>query len=210
MDPLKDVLAAFERGEGTPVGSGRRSLARRLPWSEGGECLVKELFPRRGLAGVRERLRALVGVTRAGRAFEAAARLRTLSLPVAEPLGLDRSGPRPRLVLRWIEGTSLDALAADLELARRVAALVARLHAAGAVHGDLQPRNLVRGVDGAIWLLDLDRVKLHPEPAPLRARARDLARLRGAARAGPAIERAFLAAYGGERGELLRAISARG
>jgi serine/threonine protein kinase len=75
----------------------------------------------------------------------------------------------PHLVLPWVEGRTLalpDApppppeIVAAFERALDLASVVARLHAAGIVHGDLKPGNVMVGPDGRCRLLDLGLAKL--------------------------------------------------
>lgn len=189
---LTAIAAAFQRGEGELLSDTRRSLVRRLPHPEG-DVVVKEIRPRRGVRGVRERLRRLVGQTRGKTAAGAAERLRSLGLPVPEPLGRFEEGDRTILISRWVPGAPLSASTLLARLAD-VGRLVGRLHAAGAIHGDLKPTNLLLGPDDSLTLIDLDRVRFVTDAD---ARARDLGRLEAAARKAGLASAARLEAWEG-------------
>lgn len=83
-------------------------------------------------------------------------------LPVPGLLEFHEDRKRAVLVLEWLEGISLDGLdPAMLSEEQRVALLqescraVARLHAAGIVHGDLSRANLLAHARGGIQIVDL-------------------------------------------------------
>lgn len=92
-----------------------------------------------------------------------------------EPLGVSGTGLSTYLLLPWIDGKPIDeAVAADPDQATRYirAALnrLARVHAAGFIHGDPKPAHLVAS-GGDVLLLDFGLArsrdeKVHPSLAP--------------------------------------------
>lgn len=136
--------------------------------------------------------------TRGFAEFRLLAALRQRDLPVPAPVAARyrRQGAHYRadLITRRIDGAQtlaelLMGGRADEQVAARVGSAIARFHAQGAYHADLNAHNVLLD-DGAVWLIDFDR-------GELRAPARDwqlanLARLKrsllklGAARAGDA------------------------
>lgn len=88
------------------------------------------------------------------------------------PLTGDWQGRR-WLACPWVPGVTLDEAGADarargrgavLDLLRAVAGAYAALHAAGVVHGDVHPRNVIVGPAG-VRLVDLGRAALTPPDA---------------------------------------------
>jgi 3-deoxy-D-manno-octulosonic acid kinase len=103
--------------------------------------------------------------TRGFAEFGLLAELHMQGLPVPAPVAARyrRRGPyyTADLITRAIEGTSTLADAVrerrlDAGLAGRVGALVARFHAAGVDHADLNAHNILIG-DDQLWLIDFDR-----------------------------------------------------
>lgn len=97
--------------------------------------------------------------------FGLLAELTLRGLPVPTPVAARyrRSGPyyTADLIMRTIEGTSTLAQAVreqrlDSALAQRVGELVARFHAVGVDHADLNAHNILVGGD-QLWLIDFDR-----------------------------------------------------
>ncbi len=109
--------------------------------------------------------------TRAFREFRLLARLRGEGLPVPAPLaaGYTRGGPWYRADLLTAEvpdartlAETLAAPSADLDAWRSLGVTLARFHAAGVCHADLNAHNLLRDGNGAWWLIDFDRGLLRP------------------------------------------------
>ncbi|MDZ7828823.1 MAG: lipopolysaccharide kinase InaA family protein [Halofilum sp. (in: g-proteobacteria)] len=59
---------------------------------------------------------------------------------------------------------------------RDIGATIARMHAAGVDHADLNAHNILLIDEGAVYLIDFDRGRLRPAPGEWQAR--NLARLR--------------------------------
>lgn len=177
---------------------GERAVVRR--YQRGG--MVRHLNRERYLAGHRswEELRALERARGAG-----------VRVPLALAAGERREavGYTATLATRWIpEARELAGWLRETGEAERARALreagaqLARLHAAGVGHPDLNLRNFLVGADGAeVHLLDFDRARLYPGPVPPPRRARDLRRMARSARKlgapqGAAEWGALRAAYG--------------
>lgn len=68
----------------------------------------------------------------------------------------------PVLVTEWIEGLPLDRYVASgalsgtemLALCRRVVTAFSKVHAAGVLHGDIRPSNILVDGQGRVWLID--------------------------------------------------------
>ncbi|MFI4970359.1 MAG: 3-deoxy-D-manno-octulosonic acid kinase [Lysobacterales bacterium] len=123
--------------------------------------------------------------TRAFREFRLLAQLIGLGLPVPAPIAARyvRDGLRYHadLLTRRIDGarTVAERLAAgtlDVRLARAVGGAIARFHAAGVWHADLNAHNILADADGTVWLIDFDRSRVR-KPA-LAWQQGNLARLR--------------------------------
>jgi 3-deoxy-D-manno-octulosonic acid kinase len=195
---LREVLAPLLRASWnglesfspTVIGGGRCGVAvvrlDRL-------TVVVRRYRRGGFPGrfLRHTYFSAGGVARPFHELRVTEDLRRRGVPVVEPVaaGVRRIGwgrYRGVLMTRWIEDvTSLWQLLRRetnedrrLEALRASGAAVARLHAAGAAHVDLNLTNIVVR-DGRAWLLDFDRARLAATPAQ---QARALARLRRSAR----------------------------
>jgi len=104
-------------------------------------------------------------------------------LPVVRPVGAcyERRGPvhRGALITERVAGRSLAVRAGegspDATLWRAAGAAVARCHAAGLDHADLNLHNLLIADDARCWVIDLDR---GARRAPGAWRDANLARLR--------------------------------
>ena len=142
--------------------------------------------------------------TRGFAEFRLLAALRERDLPVPEPIAAryQRNGAHYRadLITRRIEGvaTLAELLArqrADAQVAARVGTAIARFHANGAYHADLNAHNVLLDAD-AVWLIDFERGELRTpsrdwQQANLARLQRSLRKL-GAARDGEAaFERAL-------------------
>lgn len=181
---IEDPDALVARAPATFVGRGR--LARiDLP---GGRAVVRP-FRRGGLLGklVRrvsfDRRRALSELTVSVEAAARGALVLDVLAAVTRPAGL---GWRHGLVTREVEG-AVDlaaALAAFPEgparrrALRAAGAAIRRLHDAGVDHVDLNLKNVLLLPSGdEARVIDLDRCRLGPAPAPEAVRERNLVRL---------------------------------
>lgn len=146
----------------TPLGGGRGGVGL-ASWR--GEAVVVRPYRRGGWVRHVVRERYLLGA----RAFAetwAAERARAAGLPAPLVLAAahERSGLGYRAVLwtRYRPGGTLADVAADPEVWRSVGRVLGRLHAAGFHHPDLNLRNVLVEPDGAVALLDFDRVRRWP------------------------------------------------
>ena len=156
-----------------------RDGAQRRIWQlsgPNGRWLVKQF---RASARRGEGLKARVGRSAADREWHALCALHDAGLPVPAPLALGALADGDRLLaMEWIDGVPLlEALqgprAARRGLLRSLGELVARLHRAGWVHGDLHAGNVLVAARGPV-LLDWQRARRTRARA---ARRRDLAYL---------------------------------
>lgn len=160
---------------------------------EFGEAVIRH-YRRGGLVGrvIRDRyLWTGEDANRAFREFRLLARLRELGLPVPAPLaaGYARAGlfyradlmtmaiPDSRTLAQWLAAGQ----GADFDWTG-LGRLLARFHAAGAFHADLNAHNVMRDGDGALWLIDFDRGELRApaldwQRANLQRLARSLRKL---------------------------------
>lgn len=87
------------------------------------------------------------------RTFECLADVASAGVP--RPLSLLRIGELAVAVTEWVDGVPLRG--ADVEVGRvfdDVRSSLERVHAAGWMHGDVKPENIVVGSDGRSWLID--------------------------------------------------------
>ncbi|HMC14972.1 MAG TPA: ATP-binding protein, partial [Albitalea sp.] len=136
--------------------------ARRL--SDGAPVLVKLVQPENPTPAQRARFRDEYEL------------LRTLDVPgVVKPLALVGDQSRPAMVLEDFAGRSLQALLdagklnlqTGLDIANALARTLAGLHAAGVVHHDVRPTNiLVATQEAAVCLVDCRLATRGAQPAP--------------------------------------------
>lgn len=170
---LARAAAAGPEAAGLPVLAARPD--RWVVAPEAGPVL-KVYRHRAGLLGGLDRL----GLGRAWRAARRARGARAAGLPAPEVQALLRVDGAAVLVMARVPGVPLaEALANGADprrLAEAVAALVARIHAAGVYPGDLHEGNVLVTEDGALGLIDPDQLR----PARFvsrRRRVRNLERL---------------------------------
>lgn len=142
--------------------------------------------------------------TRAFRELRLTAELHARGLPVPTPVAAcvwrSHMSYQAALITRRLPGTQAlaECLAgADAALLERVGASVARFHAAGLDHVDLNARNLLVDGEGQVWLIDFDRCRLRRpgtwQAANLERLARSLAKFDAPASAMEAIRRGYRA-----------------
>lgn len=183
-EALFDVDYWRSRGEIAPAARGRGSvwlIATNVDqwvlrhYRRGGAVARRLLGDRYVWAG-EERVRAFAE-------WRLLARLHAGGLPVPQPIGARyrRAGLLYRcdLIMRRIQGAEpLSAMLAGAALEAKVWAAVggaiARLHAAGVDHADLNAHNILLDASGAVSLIDFDRGRLRP---PGAWKARNLQRL---------------------------------
>ncbi len=153
-------------------GSGGLRLLRRL--DGGGTADVWEACGPGGLVAVKTLRLALVGRPGLTGALLREARKGALvSHPsLVRALGSGMDGARPYVVFELLRGTSLAASGLSglsrlrvARLLRGPAAALARLHAAGLVHGDVKPGNLFIEGNGTVRLLDLGAARMAADSA---------------------------------------------
>ncbi|MBD3897060.1 3-deoxy-D-manno-octulosonic acid kinase [Halomonas sp. ML-15] len=140
--------------------------------------------------------------TRAFRELRLIAELHARGLPVPPPVAacVWRSGLsyQAALITQRLAGTRALAehlASADAALLERVGATIARFHAAGLDHVDLNARNLLVDAEMRVWLIDLDRCRLRRpgawQAANLDRLARSLAKFNAPPSAMQAIRRGY-------------------
>jgi tRNA A-37 threonylcarbamoyl transferase component Bud32 len=170
---LADPDAAM--ADGTPLKHGNSATVVRVNVA-GRDVVVK----RYNVPALGRRLRAVLRLRRAVRAWQSAHALRLAGIPTAAPLAVvtERAGALRGpawLVTEFVEGERLDRV----DPTPRIDAIVATLRAltdAGFVHGDAKASNFLVGREGLV-LLDLDALT-----APRSRAARERGRHRDAAR----------------------------
>lgn len=177
--PLSDWL---REGTATVVKDAPHRAVYRVRLPEF-DCYVKHYR----MLGFRSHVRAMLRPNKARREFEIALSIQRLGVAAPEPLawGVERS--RFGLGACWLVTRTIDRAVPLLEylengfqllsttdqsrtrqcLANSIAEFVARLHAAGIVHADLHPGNLLlrfeSGGKPQLWLIDLHAVSLESE-----------------------------------------------
>lgn len=209
-------------GGGTPARHAGRAVLRSLPLPDGGNALVRPYLH----GGVLRRLTRDRFVSRPPRPFAelavtAAARDRGVAtVEVLAALVAWGPGPwyRGWLVTRELEGArnlwdALQGGPSDEEkqsMLRRAGRSLRLMHESGIDHRDLNLRNILvlRGApDPEVYVIDFDKARLFPGPAPAPRARRNLRRLLRSARKldpdGALLRRAdrdcLLEAYGTER-----------
>ena len=196
----------------SPVSEGGRGAAWFVRGGFG-EAVLRH-YRRGGLAAKFSRVSYLWQGERRVRSFaefRLLARLRAAGLPVPAPLlaAYWKRGPvySAAILVERISGArtlaSWLARAPDEAPWEAIGAVIARMHAARVEHADLNAHNLLVDADGAPWLIDFDRGRLHWRRGPWRQRnldrlARSLAKLSRDERWKPGFAR-LCAAYGGAR-----------
>jgi len=202
--------------DAAPIASGR-GAAFRITFP-GGHRMVLRLYRRGGFLARLVRETYLGLQPRPLRELALTVEVRRRGVPAAEVLAARVEGGityRGALVTAEVPAaaTLVEALRAapDVAARRALAAAtgraIARLHAAGVFHADLNLTNLLvhPGEDGpGVVLLDFDRARLRATPLPIRVRRRNLRRLARSlakldptgALAGEAERQAFRLAYG--------------
>jgi tRNA A-37 threonylcarbamoyl transferase component Bud32 len=177
----------------------RRTVERRLPDAPSGPSQVVKRFHHPGTFA------RLLDGARAAQELRVLRALEARGVAVPRPIGTRRVDGGTELVTEWIEGAvpldgvlrgSVQAPAAAPAILRRAAETLARAHAAGLVHEDLHPGNLVAQPGGATWIVDVRGARIGRGFDPTVAR-RDLVALASAVRerTEPALRARFLVAY---------------
>jgi len=163
--------AWFDRSHWQPHGAaaaGRGGVA--FVDTPAGECALRH-YHRGGLAAkvsTDAYLWAGAARTRAFREFRLLADLHDRGLPVSPPVAARYRcrglAYRADLLTRRVRGDTLAELLAqdrlDASLAARIGSTIARFHAAGVWHADLNAHNILAAADGVITLIDFDRGRL--------------------------------------------------
>jgi len=174
----------------TGLRPGGRGRGTTLYFDTGGRTLVLRRYHRGGMASrLGDRyLRLGLRRSRAWRELALLVRLHRAGLPVPRPVGarvqpLGTASPFARQFLltehlpdtrTLTEVLRVTALAADDW--QGIGAAIARMHAAGVDHADLNAHNILLDGGGRMYLIDFDRGRLRAAPGEWRAR--NLARLR--------------------------------
>lgn len=219
FDPVRmgqasaDMLDPAHWGDAaSPVSEGGRGAAWFVHGGFG-EAVLRH-YRRGGLAAKFSRVSYLwqgEGRVRSIAEFRLLARLRAAGLPVPAPLlaGYWKRGPVYSAAILVERITGARTLASWLSRApddapwEALGAVIARMHAAGVEHADLNAHNLLVDAGGAPWLIDFDRGRRHWRPGAWRQQnldrlARSLAKLSRDARWKPGFAR-LRATYEGTR-----------
>lgn len=189
------TVESCEAGAERTIGGGRAEHPV-VPLADGGSAVLRR-YRRGGLMRHLNRDRYFLG----HRAFEEVrATMRAGRAGVSVPQVLAAAewrrgvGYGALLATRWLSDTvGLDRWmaerrgAASLPALRAAGKQIARLHAGGIAHPDLNLRNLLVSVapeqpDPTLYLIDFDRARLMRRSVPPRRRARELERLARSAR----------------------------
>lgn len=182
--------------ESRVLGQNPRRTLMRVAGPQDTDHLLKLYRLRRGPHRWRDGLKARIGRAAHQREWRALCGLEAKGIRVPSPLGLaTTAGGHSLVVSQFVEGESLDALLVERSWGRRedllsLADSVRALHAAGFIHGDLHPGNVIMGSEGPV-LIDWQRAGRRRRGS--RKWLRDLARLDFS-----------LATYGVTRSERLR------
>lgn len=196
--PLQALLDAHHKALATGqevLKNGPRTAVTRVPLDNAWAC-VKEYRQ----AGASERLKGLLGQSRAARAARGARRLAAQGIEAPELLAVARRGASAYLVTRYVEGaTPLNRLVAErfggplspAELAakramlRQLAAWLRHIHDRGVYHDDWSAKNFLaaeRAESWAFYVLDFE--SLSPwKPLTWRRRVKNLGQLADAPQA---------------------------
>jgi CheY-like chemotaxis protein len=109
------------------------------------------------------------GVEREARALAAVYHPNVVTL-----YALDFERELPRLVMEWVDGSTLQTLLARgrlgldraLDILRQMAAGLDAIHLAGIVHGDVKPGNVLVGAGGGVKLVDFGLAPILARAAP--------------------------------------------
>jgi len=191
LEPLGPALLSAWTGDAQEWLDGGRERHPVIPLPGGGAAVVRRYL--RGGA-IRHLNRDLyLGGDRPARELEAteAARLGGVRVPEVLALGRRRAGVgyRAMLATRRIldvrDAAVVLAGASDLDrlaLARAIGQQLGAMHSAGVAHPDVNLRNLLVEPNGAVWMIDFDRARLHPGKVPAARRLADVGRMLRSAR----------------------------
>ena len=184
LPSMQQLIASADEGiaRGELLKSGNSATLARVVDRAGVSRVVK----RYNMKSVWHRVSRWFRRSRAERTWLAAYRLSLLGLRTAQPLAmrLESIGPLRGRAYLWMEDIHGGTLAACLQagagldsgLRERVVRVIARMHAAGLVHGDLKASNLLI-TESDVVLIDLDALVALPPGARLdRRQARERAR----------------------------------
>ncbi len=179
--------------EGELLKSGNTATVARVM----DQASVSRIAKRYNMKSVWHRITRLFRRTRAERTWLAAHRLDLLGLRTAQPIAmrLELIGPLRARAHLWMEDIHGSTLAAQLQagaghdsaLCERVVQVIARLHAAGLVHGDLKASNILI-TESEVVLIDLDALVALPAGVR-RDRRQDRERTRFLENLAPGVQR---------------------
>ncbi len=192
FEDVAGVLVAAWEGRAEEWIGGGRAPHPVVALPDGGRAVVRR-FRRGGMVRHLNRDRYFGG-HRAAEELRATEAARAGGVRAPEVIAAGRiaafPGYRAMIATRLIPDVR-DAAAAFADGAERAAVLweagrqIARMHAAGVAHPDLNLRNLLVGKPGEVWVIDFDRALVVEGAVPRDRRRRDLDRLaRSAAKLG--------------------------